>query len=662
MISNLLNNENASSRLGRAGSALLVMVWFGLVAGALELGVVSALGTFRPRVPVTLLRTNRHQIWMIPAADVAVFAMVGVVLAVIAATRLFPNVVRWVTTRLPIGLCVLTVLLGVEGLHPAASVLLACGVAVTLGLVLDRRFDSFVRFARISAPLMLVAFAAFAGISYQRIVSNEQRMLARSPKAKQGAPNVLFIVLDTVRATCLSLNGHYRPTTPNLERLAQRGMIFTEARATAPWTAPSHASMMTGRQAHELSIAPSIPLDGTHPTLAEVLAEQGYATAGFVGNIYYCNALYGFDRGFGRFEDSYENRTASAYEALWSTGIGRRIVYAAGHPMTLDDGETLLRKNASMLNRDVISWLDEKPADRPFFAFINYYDAHRPYHYTGDDDLRFGRAALPFEEQRAIERRYEDLLAGKPLPEGFTGEQITIDALELFHDAYDSCIAHLDRQVGRLIDEFERRGQLDNTLIVITSDHGELLGEHGMVAHGATVYRQESHVPLLIVPPRGGAPQLITEPASLRDIPATVADYVGLGDRSPFPGRTLSRFFLGGTASNDPEFVLCELQHYVAFPEDAQIPFRFGPSASLVARDRVYIRGYDGGEELYDLRNDLLEIVDLARVPEFRNEVERFRDEMGKLRPELPRPTGTPEAKNVWSQSAGVKAITSDRH
>src|SRR5262249_15471942 len=132
-----------------------------------------------------------------------------------------------------------------------------------------------------------------------------ERRAAAKPVAK-GSTNVLFIVMDTVRAKNLSLYGYPRPTTPRLAGLASRGVRFAEALSVAPWTLPSHASMFTGRWSTELFEYPEEGLDDTYPTLAEYLGESGYATAGFVANTYYCNSGFGLSRGFDHYEDFYE--------------------------------------------------------------------------------------------------------------------------------------------------------------------------------------------------------------------------------------------------------------------------------------------------------------------------------------------------------------------
>jgi arylsulfatase A-like enzyme len=612
-------------------------LWFGLVAGWLDLGLVQAQRAFYPHVTNDILRTNRHLTWMVPASQVLIFAIVGLTIAAIARLRWGPA--RWAAWRLPAALCLLALVLEIEGLYGIACVCLAAGFGLRIGGWLERRGESFLRLVRMSLPAMLVLMAAWTGLSYVRVETSEQRILARRPPAKAGAPNVLLIVLDTVRAACLSLHGHERRTTPNLDRLAARGMIFSQARSTAPWTAPSHGSIMTGRWPHELSVRPGVPLDATFPTLAEVLGREGYATAGFVGNVYFCNASYGLDRGFARYEDAYENRTISLLETLQSTGLGRRLNRLLGYPRPLEFGEILSRKSAEMLNRDVLGWLAGRPADRPFFVFLNYYDAHVPYVFYEDPALRFGAATLPASEQSRIDQRFQDLIAKDPAPSELTpsfiaeATEITQQALRLYHDSYDSCIAYVDRQLGLLLDEMERRGLLENTLVIVTSDHGEQIGEHGKIAHAASVYREEVHVPLLLIPPAGCAhPATVQEPVSLREIAATVAEYGAPGASRLFPGRSLTRFLGDGaerSAGDSP--VLSELQHNVVFGEKDGKPPLFRPVKGLLWRHMAYIRGDDRREELYDLANDPEERNNLAEHSRLQRVVQRLRRDLDRL-------------------------------
>ena len=625
-------NAGPGAQPGARGLFLLTL-WFGLLAGWLELGLVLAQRAVNPHVSVDTLRTNRHFVWMIPVSDVLIFGVVGLAIALLA--RFHRRLARATAFQLPVALVLLTLLLTIEGLYAIASTILACGLAANLGPWLGRRASRVDRLVRLSLPAMALSLVVLTGLTYQRVTSAEQRALSRRPTAKPGVPNVLLIVLDDVRAASLSLYGHVRPTTPNLERLARRGVVFTEARSTAPWTLPSHASMMTGRWPHELSVGPDLPLDGTFPTLAEALGRVGYATAGFVGNTYYCHTMYGMDRGFARYEDVYANQTVSLFETVRSSGLGRRVIQALGYPIRYAVEENANRKSAEMLNRDVLGWLAGRPAGEPFFVFVNYYDAHTPYVIHGDPDSRFGLAALPMAQHREIDRRFLDLAAGKPLPADDSRGRIVDDGYTLYQDSYESCIAYLDRQVGLLVDEIDRRGLLENTLVIVTSDHGEQLGERGLLGHGLSLYRREVHVPLLVIPPsRSSSARTVHEPVSNREIPATVAEWVDLGSRGPFPGHSLTRFLGGSTeASSEASPVLCEVQQIEVIPRIAQLPSALGPVSSLVSRDRVYIRSDSGHEELYNLRQDDLETVDLASDPQSRLEIDWFREELSRLCP-----------------------------
>ncbi len=151
-------------------------------------------------------------------------------------------------------------------------------------------------------PGLLIVVLVLAISVFGRDWLKERRESSRPPPGSD-APNVLLIVLDTVRADRLSLYGYERSTTPNLKRLARQGIRFDAVRATAPWTLPSHASFFTGRWPHELGTRWGTPLDEAFPTLAEYLGANGYATAGFIGNRFLCSYETGLDRGFTHYED-----------------------------------------------------------------------------------------------------------------------------------------------------------------------------------------------------------------------------------------------------------------------------------------------------------------------------------------------------------------------
>ena len=254
------------------------------------------------------------------------------------------------------------------------------------------------------------------------------------------------------------------------------------------------------------------------------------------------------------------------------------------------------------MNRDVLRGLPRR-GDRPFFVFINYMDAHIPYvppqPFFGM--FRSGKGGVPPAAERA-----SDVFRSR--------------------DSYDGSIAYLDDQVGRLLDELRRRGQMENTLVIVTADHGELFGEHGLVGHGNSLYMPLLHVPLVVSFP-GRVPRGRTVPGSvsLADLPATVMDLTGPGGAPTFPCGSLSRTWgdRGSSPGAGPSPILSEVSKGVRTP--ANEPVSRGPLKSLVLGEYHYILNGDGQEEIYDWQADPSEEHDLAGS-------ERGRGILGDLR------------------------------
>jgi arylsulfatase A-like enzyme len=629
----------------RPSAIYLTMCWFGLVAGLLELGLVAAQRELAVQISLDSLRTNRHFPWMIPAADLAIFALCGAILALLARGRLGLARFLWAHVRsspvgwvkptsfarsgrfhppyesqrrllihrlghfLGAGLMALSVLLAVEWLHPLGAAVLSCAFALKSAAWLKHRAAAFAVAVRATLPAMGAVPVILAGLVFYSESTSERRTWSGLPARPPGAPNVLFIVLDNVRADSMSLYGHERPTTPRLAELARDGIRFDSARSTASWTLPSHASMFTGQWPHRLSVGCTRGLDDAYPTLAEFLSGNGYATAGFVANTYYCNARYGLDRGFACYEDFYENQEVSLFETLRSTSLGKCLLRVLGYSMRFAPGDADSRKTAAMINRDALAWIATRPADRPFFVFLNYYDAHSPFIPPPEATRRFGLCALPRGEQVNILKQSEQAILGRTDLGDLERARINDRANSVRQDGYESSIAYLDEQLGRLFDELRGRGLLENTLVILTSDHGEHFQERGFSGHGMSVYRREIHVPLLIFPPRGSTDRrIVAEPVSLRDLPATVADLLGLGTSSPFPGRSLARFFRPVTAGGPPvDPVLSEVGHQSHMPPNPGIPATLGTIRALTTEDAVYIHHSHGREELYDRSDDPFE-------------------------------------------------------
>ncbi|MDR3635985.1 MAG: sulfatase [Isosphaeraceae bacterium] len=592
------------------------------------------LGTaFNPRITMTSLRTNHHFAWMIPLCSLVLFSAVGLVLS--AAARAVPKSASRLAWRLFPALAALSLLLAAEGLRPSARLVLACGVGISAGVLIERRPARFIRLAHAGVTMLGGALVVLAVAWAACVACAEGWRLSHLPAAAPGAPNVLLIVLDTVRADSLSAFGHDRPTTPNLERLASQGVRFSHARSTAPWTLPSHASMFTGQWCHDLSVSWDRALDSADPTIAEYLAERGYATAGFVGNAYYCNARYGLARGFAHYEDFYENRVVSPYEVVRSTGLGRSLLVSLGYKIKLADWGTVRRKTAESINRDALEWMAGRPDGRPFFVFLNYNDAHAPYLVPEGPAPRFGLATLGAESRAVIYQKFRRLATGKARPEDGPIEQVDREGTALLRDSYESCIAYIDRQIGLLFDDLERRGLRDNTVVIVTADHGEHFQERGFHGHGLSLYRKEVHVPLLILPPAGRSPvrPVVDEPVSLRNLPATIADLVGAGSSAPFPGRSLAGLWNSPRRASGimPDYVLSEVEQQRKYQPNSKLPATMSPVQALVAEGKVYIRSGDLREELYDLEADPHETHDLIGSASEQSLVARCRSALSSI-------------------------------
>jgi arylsulfatase A-like enzyme len=526
-------------------------------------------------------------------------------------------------------------------IYGLALLVVALGVSVRVVPFIDGRRPGF---QRLVLGSFVAAGAIVLGLAGSIWTIDRQKQAREDARAfpPPGSPNVLLIVLDTVAAKHLSLHGYNRRTSATLSELATRGTRFDSARAASSWTLPSHATMFTGRWAHELSVGWFTPLDQKHPTLAEFLGDRGYATAGFVANTYYCGSDTGLARGFTRYQDFiFPELTALKTAAL----VGRTLEELRGVAALEDwlESAGLLRiarrlvlsldadrKGAAVINNELLDWLSARAQpERPFFAFVNYYDAHYPYELPPNRLHRFGFEPADVY-QRFLIQQWGVLDKTTVTPEG----------VQFAAAAYDDCIADLDEQLGKLVDELNRRGNLERTWVIVTADHGESFGEHaGIFCHGMTLYDTELHVPLIIVPPGGSATkQVVDEAVSLRDLAATIVDLAGQSAGSPFPGESLARMGTQpgtvpvGTASASPS--LAEV-----VPTDPHTGDYWGasrqqlsPLAAVKDKEWSYIRRVgDSREQLFHLSEDANEQRDLAAEPSARTTLERMRAALDHL-------------------------------
>jgi arylsulfatase A-like enzyme len=617
----------------------IVALWLlsascGLVAGLLEVGGI----VLRKRAfdPDHLYKIGRHFVWMIPLADLAVFATLGLIGCVVVAA--WPRRGRWLFAR---GLCALTLLpallVDFPRIHGAAWVLVTLGVSARLVPWLERRGQIVRRFAMVGFPAAVAVVAILGGSLWIGDSIARQRQESQ-PLPPPGSPNVLLIVMDSVAAGHLGLYGYQRNTSTSLAELAERGIRFDAARAACSWTLPSHATMFTGRWMHELSVGYLTPLDEARPTLAEYLGGRGYATAGFVANLFYCAADSGLGRGFTRYRDFiFPGLTAMKSAVLVNRALGgfQLLANAAGkwleaaglraHVRRIWEAMAVDRKRAADVNHELLDWLAGRAQPgRPFFAFLNYYDAHYPYELTPNRLHRFGAEPAADAHRRLIRDWW-----------GIDKAKVPPEDVAFARDAYDDCVADLDEEVGRLVDALGRRGLLERTWLIVTSDHGESFGEHpGVFCHGESLYETELHVPLIVVPPGGIEARTIAEPVSLRDLAATIVDITGLSAGSPFPGSSLARTWrpsAGGPPSPSPS--MAEVVPNDPLDRDAWgVPRPLAPLGAVKEADWSYIRrDTDAREELFHLRDDPGERDNRAAGSAARGALQRMRESLGGL-------------------------------
>jgi uncharacterized sulfatase len=305
-------------------------------------------------------------------------------------------------------------------------------------------------------------------------------------------PNVLWITLDSVRADHTPMGGYERDTTPNLQRIAdsEAGRYFSNCFAAGIATPLSAASMLTGvfpsRHGHKITNE-SVP--GELDTIPERFRDAGYATAGLSRNSYVSSGT-GLDRGFDRFEWL---ASSTLLDALDPTTLAKYLLNIRRHSagMTYD---TAKHATPYLMNKVGTQWLTDLSDEQPFFAYLHYNEPHRPYYppkpyldrYTDDLDISASEAA---DIAMRIHEEMGEIIA--------KGGDITETERRALIAMYDAEIAYTDEMIGRLFDHV-RSLDMDDTVVVITADHGELFGERGLLAHRFAINDAVTRVPLVV--------------------------------------------------------------------------------------------------------------------------------------------------------------------
>lgn len=586
----------------RTAASIVDVLWLA-VAGAVFAALVHVAQTeFRFRVLHEFTWSSREFAWLSLGGYLAWFLAAAIpVAALVTVCR------RWAGLRLAAtiyaSLAIFAILLLYQKIHPLSQLILAIGLGTVIGARLAADRGRGMRWMRRLAIGGVAALGVIGMLTGMRL--REAGSPAANVDGTADRPNIVLLILDTVRAQSLSLYGYARPTTPILDALARESTVFDAAFSAAPWTAPSHASMMTGLWASQAGADYLNPMYDTLTTVAQVLSGRGYTTGGFMANAGYAGYQLGISRGFSHYEDF----PFSFRQALWSTtlsqtGSGRLLLeglenherWKLRRAITNPNLRTeTVRKSQPQTAADIagnfFAWRKGQ-GDRPFFAMLNFMDAHAPYEPPQEFRTRFG---------------------------GGKTEQ----------DRYDGGIAYEDSIIGSIVERLRAQGDLDRTVLIVTADHGEQFGEHGLESHGNSLYLPLLHVPLLVrAPGRAPAGQRIASIVSLRDMAATLVDLAGAPPGS-MPGYSLAHVWTTGRITDGSSPIMAEAAAAVN-PSKVNLT-RFGPIKSTLDSAGHFIHYGDGREALFAWRTDSAELHDLSTTPEGQQALPRYRAQIMKL-------------------------------
>ena len=466
-------------------------------------------------------------------------------------------------------------------------------------------------------------------------------------------PNVLLVVLDTARAQTV-FPGLQNGVMPVMGRIAEEGTTFRNTTSVAPWTLPSHASLFTGQYTSDHGTdAGQHQFEPFVTPLAARLSEQGYTTTGISSNIW-VSPEFGFDAGFDQFSMKWDlfwdgadlSRVRTADGARNQLRELRNQLSAANAPKTMmnalygkflssryDDGAWLTTRRAAR-------WITNRESDDPFFFFINYLEPHLTYDPPAGYAEKFLPADITPEELEDVNQDQWRYIAGDV--------EMSEQDFRVLEALYKGELNYLDLQLGYLYRSLSKAGVLDDTAIIIVADHGENIGDHGLMDHQYCLYETLVNVPLIVrYPDRFDPGSEVDGLVELRDVYPTVLELAGIDPASS--DATVSENSLVPNAQADfardrviaeyltPQPSLDALkEHVTELPAHVQ---RYDRALrSIRVDDWKLIEGSDGSIELYELDRDPGETTDVSDDnPEV---VDRLTDRLERERGTLQREGG----------------------
>ncbi len=391
---------------------------------------------------------------------------------------------------------------------------------------------------------------------------------ARSGNGKSGKPrNVVFICLDTARADHLGCYGYRRPASPHLDQLARRSMVFDDVLSPSSWTLPVLASVMTGVYPHEHgALHFRTPIRNGVVRLPELLREAGMVTAA-MGQFPFHFDFYRFQAGF------------DLYAQQWS-----QVAYKS--------------------TEDILEWLRRQAGgDHGFFLWAHYFEPHVPYEIQ-IDSIGFYDPSYRGKTCRVHDATLTLKLAAEKTPQADAERRRIVDL-------YDGEIRCADKYLGRILGQLDWLGVLDSTMVIVTADHGEHFGEHGLVEHGNSLYEELVRVPLVIHAP-GGQTGRCRQLVSLIDLFPTILDFLGLPAHQ-VSGGSLMPALQGRPLPNRTLFSTLDTATSVIFVPNGRDPSRIEAKDTVIENRKLVRHGRQ--KLLYDVKNQTYELYDLAADP-----------------------------------------------
>jgi choline-sulfatase len=440
---------------------------------------------------------------------------------------------------------------------------------------------------------------------------------------KARRPNVLLVMADQLSASWLPFHGHALVQAPNLDALAERSTVFESAYCPSPLCAPSRAGLLTGRLPSRTGVFDNAAeLPASLPTLTHSLRADGYFTA-LVGKMHFVgpDQLHGFEERLtadiypGDLDWTPDWRLPATEHVPWyhtMESVLQPGVCAASMQQDYDD-EVAFRSVRKILD------LAREGGERPFFLVVSFTNPHDPWELRRRYWDLYDRAAIEMPAVPAIPLTEADPHSLRLRQMCGTDEAaLTEDHIRAARHGYYAAISYLDERVGEVLGALRDGGLDDDTIVLFTADHGEMLGERGLW-YKMSFYEQSARVPLLVRLPGGESARRVSAPVSLLDLGPTVQELVGARPLEDVDGQSLGPLIAGHAAARAEPVV----GEYLA--EGVNAP------AVMVRRGRHKFVACPGDpDQLYDLADDPAELVNLAAEPEHQATVRMLRDEMAR--------------------------------